>query len=51
MANQVQCANCLCTLYFTGEDGYSGTTGELCSSCQEQQDTDDGLYDDDYDYD
>ena len=33
---QVQCAECLCTLYFT--DGVSGITGELCSGCQEEED-------------
>ncbi len=36
-SNQIQCANCYCTLYFTGEYGPSGTTGELCSFCQAEE--------------
>ena len=36
MSNQIQCANCYCTLYFTGENGASGTTGELCGSCERE---------------
>ena len=30
-------ANCHCTLYFTGDYGPSGTTGELCSACQAEE--------------
>jgi len=37
MSNQIQCANCYCTLYFTGENGSSGVTGELCSSCEHEE--------------
>lgn len=39
--NQIQCAECLCTLYFTGEDGPWGITGELCESCERQVDFED----------
>ncbi|MDA3924012.1 MAG: hypothetical protein PF904_04845 [Kiritimatiellae bacterium] len=46
MSNQIQCESCYCTLYFTGEDEPSGTTGELCWSCQTEQDVDDGDDDD-----
>lgn len=41
MSNQIQCAECLCTLYFTGENGSSGVTGELCESCQQDHDNED----------
>lgn len=46
MSNQVQCAQCYCTLYFTN-GSYSGTTGEVCSSCQSKKDNQE--YEDDYD--
>lgn len=39
MSNQIQCANCACTLYFTGENGPSGMTGELCYSCQKEKES------------
>ncbi len=46
MSNQIQCANCYCTLYFTGENDVRGITGELCSSCESEQEQ---QYDDDDD--
>ncbi|EGQ8220200.1 hypothetical protein ACER1D_004021 [Vibrio alginolyticus] len=45
--NQIQCAECLCTLYFTGENGAWGITGELCYDCQKEKDLMDGYDDDD----
>ena len=41
----IQCENCYCTLYFTGEDGPSGFTGELCYECERELEYDD--WDDD----
>lgn len=48
-SNQIQCANCYCTLYFTGEYGPSGTTGELCSFCQAEEEEQQRQEDDDDD--
>ena len=49
MSAQIQCAKCYCTLYFTNGN-YSGTTGEICSSCQAEKDNNDvNYYDDDDD--
>ncbi|MFW1852827.1 hypothetical protein ACG9XR_19980 [Acinetobacter guillouiae] len=49
MANLYQCAECYTTLYGDalpdGEHYNSIVTGELCSSCQAEQDDD--FYDDD----
>ncbi|WP_198597503.1 hypothetical protein [Enterovibrio norvegicus] len=44
-SNQIQCAECYCTLYFTGENGISGITGEVCDSCEKKRIQDE--YDDD----
>ncbi|EJG0999048.1 hypothetical protein ACLPIF_09695 [Providencia sp. Me1] len=41
--NQIQCAECYCTLYFTG----IGVTGELCYDCQKEKDSMDEYDDDD----
>jgi len=49
MFNQVQCANCYCTLYFTSENGPSGVTGEVCSSCQSKDNSELANYFDDED--
>jgi Zn-finger protein len=46
MNNQIQCANCYCTLYFTG-NGASGVTGELCQSCQSTLQSEQDILDDD----
>lgn len=45
MKNQIQCANCLCTLYFV-DQGIWGVTGELCDSCRKEEEDN---YDDDDD--
>ncbi|EJG1668940.1 hypothetical protein [Vibrio parahaemolyticus] len=45
--NQIQCAECLCTLHFTGEDGPWGITGEQCYDCQKEKDLMDEYDDDD----
>lgn len=42
--NQVQCANCYCTLYWVGNNSSWGITGELCYDCQKQAE----LEEDDY---
>ncbi|WP_417511355.1 hypothetical protein [Methylophaga sp.] len=45
MANQVQCANCYCTLYTVQEGrGGWGITGELCDCCQKKQQEEDDYY-------
>ncbi len=44
MSDQVQCANCLCHLYWVEHGGW-GITGELCESCQQEED--DFYFDDD----
>jgi len=50
MANLYQCAGCYTTLYGdalpAGENYYSIVNGELCSSCQAEEDD---YYDDDDD--
>jgi hypothetical protein len=46
MSGQIQCAECYCTLYFTGTP-YGGVTGELCSTCQKKKDDNDKYDDDD----
>ncbi|ELA9460656.1 hypothetical protein V3H47_20205 [Vibrio parahaemolyticus] len=45
--NQIQCAECYCTLYFTGKNGPLGVTGELCYDCQKEKDSMDEYDDDD----
>ncbi len=35
--DQVQCAQCLCTLYWTNA-GDGGVTGEICGTCQQEED-------------
>jgi Zn-finger protein len=49
MNNQIQCANCYCTLYFTGNgaSGVTGVTGELCQSCQSTLQSEQDILDDD----
>lgn len=45
MAYHYRCADCYCALYLEeveeGEPVYSAVTGELCSSCEAEQDNDD----------
>lgn len=48
MTDQVQCAECLCTLYFV-EEGVWGITGELCDSCERKNREEGAFYDDDDD--
>lgn len=47
--NQIQCAECYCTLYFTGENGSSGVTGELCYDCENEYQQNQSDFDDDDD--
>ncbi|MEZ0174872.1 MAG: hypothetical protein AB9Q20_11230 [Candidatus Reddybacter sp.] len=47
---EIVCENCQCTLYSTGDGGSNGVTGELCGSCQEDKNHEDGLDDDEYYY-